>query len=122
MPIREIFNYGVNHLKKQPQAAWEMDVSGITLRVERSGSKCYWTKIIVKKGEEEVYELSRNLEERTESFFGSQARKYDGDKNCFIEYLNKTVADEIGDKNYKTDFDPQTEKQYREFLRKILNL
>ena len=122
MPIRELFDHGINWFGKQPQAAWDMDVSGTTLRVERSGSKCYWTEIVVKKGENEVYKLSRNLEERTEAFFGKPARKYDGDQNCFIEYLNKTVADEIGDKRYKADFDPQTEKQYQDFLRKIIKL
>jgi len=120
MAIRELFDHDINWFGKQPQAAWEIDISGTTLQVERSGSKCYWTKIIVKKSGKEVYELSRNLEERTESFFGSQARKYNGDQNCFIEFLNKTIANEIDDKNYKADFDPQTERQYQDFLRKIL--
>lgn len=119
MHIREIFNYGVNQLKKQPQAVWEIDISDTTLLVERSGSMCYWTGIKIKKGGKEVYELSRNDEKRTESFFGSQTRKYDGDKNCFIEYLAGAVAKETGE-NFKADFDPQTEKQYREFLQKIL--
>ncbi len=119
MPIREIVNHGVNWIGKQPQAVWEMDISGTTLRVERSGSMCYWTGIKIKKDEKEIYNLSRNDEERTESFFGNPIRKYTGNKSCFIEYLAGAVAKETGE-SFKADFDPQTEKQYREFLRKIL--
>lgn len=121
MCIREIVNHGVNWLGKKPQAVWEMDISGTTLRVERSGSLCYWTGIKIMKCAEEVYNLSRNGEERTETFFGKPVRNYSGNRSCFIEYLASVVAKETGEK-FRAEVDPKTEKQYHEFLRKILKL
>ncbi|TRZ54115.1 hypothetical protein D4Q76_03125 [archaeon] len=98
-----------------------MDISGINLQVERFGNSCQYTGIKIKKGEKEVYELSRNDEERTELFFGNPVRKYNGNQDCFIEYLAGAVAKETGE-NFKAKLDPKFEKQYQEFFQKILKL
>ncbi len=119
MEIRKIEDHGINWFGKQPQALWEIDISGKTLTVERFGSSCYFTGIKIKKDRKEVYELSIKDEERTELFFGKPFRKYSGDQNCFIEYLGMILAKE-NKENFKAELNARTEKQYQNVLQKIM--
>lgn len=119
MAIREIFDHGINWLGKQPQALWEIDISGIALRVERYGNSCYFKGIKIKKGENEVYELSRSGDERSEIFFGKPFRRYNGDQNCFVEFLAGVMVKETSE-DVKVELDENTEKQYQLFLQNII--
>lgn len=70
-----------------------MEIDGVKLRLDKTGSMCCWNEFVMRRGQsEEVYRLTKEEDIRREYFFNDLFRQYNGDKLCFIEYIQALIG------------------------------
>lgn len=130
MSIREISSGSDTELTNDGQKlhqVWELGVLDDVLVLERYGSFCGWTELKLKRKGLEVYRIVKpwGSEKRTEYFFNQLTRVYIGDRLSFVEYITQIAELEkfpAAENFVQAGLKPDTERQYRDALRKILNI